>query len=41
LLVHAFISDVMEEIQDTNLRNVLRDVMNNMLNRVSKGRLNV
>jgi len=41
LLVHAFLSDVMEEIKNKNLRDVLRNVMNSMLNRVSKGTLNV
>ena len=41
LLVHAFLTDALEEIKDKKILETFADVMNNMLNRVSKGNLNV
>lgn len=41
LLVHAFLTDALDEIKDKNILETFGDVMNNMLNRVSKGNLNV
>ena len=41
LLVHAFLNDALDEIKDKNILETFGDVMNNMLNRVSKGNLNV
>lgn len=41
LLVHAFLTDALDEIKDKKILETFGDVMNNMLNRVSKGNLNV
>ena len=41
LLVHAFLTDALEEIKDKKILETFADAMNNMLNRVSKGNLNV
>ena len=41
LLVNAFLTDALEEIKDKKILETFSDVMNSMLNRVSKGNLNV
>ena len=41
LLVNAFLTDALEEIKHKKILETFSDVMNSMLNRVSKGNLNV
>ena len=41
LLIHAFLTDALDEIKDKKILETFGDVMNNMLNRVSKGNFNV